>query len=208
MTLDESVSTAQASNSSEPSQNNALLSDNVAPLVQQWQAGSGLGKVIVEKSQSTTDGLKPILLTGYEHIDALDSFLGYEAAFGQLSLDYRVYRDMLSQFGEVVMFVPSSRLDPILGGKYRDSLRIRASRDPLGRSDLFEVKESQLVEGLRKIGSHIPQPAPAKEAPVGNLFHVCLSRRLKCNPRCGVCFRPSPPLTPSYPCGVRAYNGG
>ena len=73
---------------------------------------------------------------------------------------------MLSQFGEIVMFVPSSRLDPILGGKYRDSLRIRASGDPLGRSYLIEVKELQLVEGLRKIGSHIPQPAPAKEAPV------------------------------------------
>ena len=54
------------------------------------------------------------------------------------------------------MFVPSSRLDPIPGGKYRDSLRIRASRDPLGRSDLIEVKELQLVEGLRKSGSHIP----------------------------------------------------
>ena len=64
------------------------------------------------------------------------------------------------------MFVPSSKLDPILGGKYRDSLRIRASRDPLGRSYLIEVKELQLVEALRKIGSHIPQPAPAKEAPV------------------------------------------
>ena len=166
LTLDETASTAQGSDSSEPRQASAPISDNVAPPVQQWQAGSGLGKVIVEKSQSTTDRLKPILLTGFEHTDALDSFLGCEAAFGQLSLDYRVYRDMLSQFGEVVMFVPSSRLDPILGGKYRDSLRIRASRDPLGRSDLIEVKELQLVEGLRKIGSHIPQPAPAKEAPV------------------------------------------
>ena len=110
--------------------------------------------------------MKPILLTRFEHTDALDSFLGYEAAFGQLSLDYRVYRDMLSQFGEVVIFVPSSRLDPILGGKYCNSLRMRASRDPPGRSDLIEVKELQLVEGLRKIGSHIPQRAPAKEAPV------------------------------------------
>ena len=174
LTLDESVSTAQGSNSSEPSQTNGHLSDNVAPPVQQWQAGSGLGKVFVEKSQSTTDHLKPILLTGFEHTDALDSFLGCEAAFGQLSLDYRVYWDMLSQFGEVVMFVPSSRLDRILGGNYCDSLRIRASRDPLGLSDLIEVKELQMVEGLRKIGTHIPQRAPAKEAtvstPVTGLF--------------------------------------
>ena len=134
---DESVSTAQGSNFSEPSQTNAHHSDNVAPPVQQRQARSGLGKVIVEKSKSTTDRLKPILLTGFEHTDALDSFLGCEAAFSQLSLDYRVYRDMLSQFGEVCMFVLSSRLDPILGGKYRDSLRIEASRDPLGRSDVI-----------------------------------------------------------------------
>ena len=169
LTLDETASTAQGSDSSEPRQASAPISDNVSPPVQQWQAGSGLGKVIVEKSQSTTDRLKPILLTRFEHTDALDSFLGCEAAFGQLSLDYRVYRDMLSQFGEVVMFVQSSKLDPILGGKYRDGLRIRASRDPLGRSDLIEVKELQLVEGLRKIGSHIPQPAPAKEAPVSTL---------------------------------------
>ena len=39
----------------------------------------------------------------------------------------------------------------------------------MGRSDLIEVKELQLVEGLRKIGSHIPQPAPAKDAPVSTL---------------------------------------
>ena len=64
------------------------------------------------------------------------------------------------------MFVPSSRFDPILGGKYRDSLRIRASKDPLGRSHVIQVKELQLVERLRKIGSHIPQRAPAEEAPV------------------------------------------
>ena len=161
--LDESVSTAPGSYSSEPGPTNARLSNNSAPPVQQWQAGSGLGKVIVEKSQCTTDRLKRILLTEFEHIDPLDSFLGCEAAFGQLSLDYRLYRDRLSQFGEVVMSVPSSRLNPILGGKYRDSLRIRASRDPLGRSNLIEVKELQLFEGLRKIGSHIPHPAPAKE---------------------------------------------
>ena len=166
LTLDETASIAQGSKSGEPRQASASISDNVSQPVQQWQAGSGLGKVIVEKSQSTTDRLEPILLTGFEHTDALDSFLGCEAAFGQLSLDYRVYRDMLSQFGEVVMLVPSSRLDPILGGKYRDSLRITASRDPLGRSDLIEVKELQLVEGLRKIGPHMPQPALAKEAPV------------------------------------------
>ena len=49
-------------------------------------------------------------------------------------LSTTVYRNMLSQFGEVVMFVPSSRLHPIPRGKYPDSLRIRASRDPLGRS--------------------------------------------------------------------------
>ena len=93
------------------------------------------------------------------------------------------------------MFVPSSRLDPILGGKYRDSLRIRASRDPLGRSDLIEVKELQLVEGLRKVGSHIPKPAPAKEAPVST-------------PVSGLFLSPSkmqlpvwclfPPFSPSY----------
>ena len=88
----------------------------------------------------------------------LTPFWAVKLPSDQLSLDYRVYRDMLCQFGEVVMFVPSSRLDPILGGKYRDSLRIRASTDPLGRSDLIEVKELQMVEGLRKIGSHIPQP--------------------------------------------------
>ena len=175
LTLDESVSTAQGSNSSKPGPTNARLSDNSAPPVQQWQAGSRLDKVLVEKSQSTTDRLKPILLTGFEHTDALDSFLGFEAAFGQLSLDYRVYQDMLSQFGEVVMFVPFSRLDLIVGGKYRDSLRIRPSKDPLGCSDLIEVKELQLVEGLRKIGCHIPQPALAKEAPVSTLIGLFLS---------------------------------
>ena len=76
LTLDETASTAQGSNSAEPRQASASISDNVSPPVQQWQAGSGLGKVIVEKSQSTTDRLKPILLTRFEHTDALDSLFG------------------------------------------------------------------------------------------------------------------------------------
>ena len=62
LTLDESVSDAQGINSSEPNRTNALPSGHVTLPVQQWQAGSGLGKVIVEKSQSTTDRLKPILM--------------------------------------------------------------------------------------------------------------------------------------------------
>ena len=82
LTLDESVSTAHGSKFSEPSQTDPQLSDNVAPPVQQWQARSGLGKVILEKLKFTADRLKPILLNGLEHIDAVDSFLGCAAAFG------------------------------------------------------------------------------------------------------------------------------
>ena len=80
LTLDEYEGTAQGSNTSAPGPANARQSDTNAPPVQQWQARSGLGKVIVEKSHSTTDRVKLILLTGFEHTDALDSFLGCEVA--------------------------------------------------------------------------------------------------------------------------------
>ena len=151
------------------------------------------------------DRLKPILLTEFEHTNALDSFLGCGASFGQLSPHYRVYRDLLSLFGEIVMFVQSSRLDPILGGKYRDSLRIRASTDPLGQSDLIEVQELQL-EGLRKIGSHIPQPAPAKETPVNTRVTGLFLSPSKMQSPVWCLFPHFAALMPSYPCGGGAFN--
>ena len=141
-----------------------------------WHTGAGVNKVTVERLTKGPKRLRPVLLTGFQYTDPMDSYAAREGIFGAVSLDYRTFRDMLRQYNEVVMFVPGDKLDAALSGVYRDSFRVSAARDPMQRSDEIEIKELLLLDGLKKIVARIPaQPSGKANAttavPVTGVYH-------------------------------------
>ena len=127
-----------------------------------WKTGEGVNKVVVQRLTRGAKRLRPVLLTGFQYTDAMDSYSAAEEVFGMLSLDFRTFRDMQRQYNEVVMFVPGEQLDTALSGAYRDSFRVSAARDPMQRSDEIEIKELSMLDGLKKIAARIPSPQQTK----------------------------------------------
>ena len=123
-----------------------------------WTGGAGRGAVTIEKYAKSTDRLKPILLQGLEGVDALDAFAAVVKVFGMLSLDYRTFRDMLNQYGQIAMYVPGPQLALLTNGEITGNLRVSSARDPHGYSDQVEVREltsgSQHVNKLRYLSSN------------------------------------------------------
>ena len=127
-----------------------------------WTAGAGRGAVTIEKYAKSADRLKPILLQGLERVDALDAFAAVQKVFGMISLDYRTFRDMLNQYGEIVMYVPGPQLALLTDGEKTGNLRVSSARDPHGYSDQVEVRELTILNAMKRVGTHIPIPPPTK----------------------------------------------
>ena len=127
-----------------------------------WTAGAGRGAVTVEKYAKSADRLKPILLQGLERVDALDAFAAVQKVFGMISLDYRTFRDMLNQYGEIVMYVPAPQLALLTDGEKTGNLRVSSARALHGYSDQVEVRELTISDAMKRVGTHIPIPPPTK----------------------------------------------
>ena len=127
-----------------------------------WTAGAGRGAVTIEKYAKSADRLKPVLLQGLERVDALDAFAAVQKVFWMISLDYRTFRDMLNQYGEIVMYVPGPQLALLTDGKKTGNLRVSSARDPHGYSDQVEVRELTISHAMKRVGTHIPITPPTK----------------------------------------------
>ena len=127
-----------------------------------WTAGAGRGTVTIGKYAKSTDRLKPIVLHGLERVDALDAFAAVQNAFGIISLDYRTFRHMLNQYGDIVMYVPGPQLALLTDGGKKRNLRVSSARDLHGYSDQVEVRELTILDAMKRVGTHIPIPPPTK----------------------------------------------
>ena len=79
-----------------------------------------------------------------------------------ISLDYRTFRDMLNQYGEIVMYVPGPQLALLIDGEKTGNLRVSSARDPHGYSSQVEVRELTILDAMKRVGTHIPIPPPTK----------------------------------------------
>ena len=127
-----------------------------------WTAGAGRGAVTIEKYAKSADRLKPILLQGLEREDALDAFAAVQKVFGMISLDYRTFRDMLHQYGGIVMYVPGPQLALLTDGEKTGNLRVSSDRVLHGYSDQLEVRELTILDAMKSVKTHIPVPPPTK----------------------------------------------
>ena len=50
-------------------------------------------------------------------MDALDDFAAVQKVFGMIRLDYRIFRHMLNQYGEIVIYAPRPRLALLTDGE-------------------------------------------------------------------------------------------